>query len=95
MCGGLLGTEAQTRFCNLDGTSVGAGLPAITGKAGAMHRGACIAGKPAPTMSSATSVRFVKTYDSWFASVCGRARQATVISSPSPAIVAPATEIAG
>ena len=28
---------------------VGAGLPAITGEAGARHRGACIAGKPAPT----------------------------------------------
>ncbi|ORL66951.1 diguanylate cyclase [Pseudomonas monteilii] len=28
---------------------VGAGLPANTGKAGAMHRSACFAGKPAPT----------------------------------------------
>ncbi|HCV40569.1 MAG TPA: diguanylate cyclase [Pseudomonas sp.] len=27
---------------------VGAGSPANTGKAGAMHRGACFAGKPAP-----------------------------------------------
>ncbi|ATP45548.1 diguanylate cyclase [Pseudomonas putida] len=27
---------------------MGAGLPANTGEAGAIHRGACIAGKPAP-----------------------------------------------
>ncbi|MEX0295808.1 hypothetical protein AAH995_21055 [Pseudomonas putida] len=29
-----------------DANPVGAGLPAITGKAGALHRSACIAGKP-------------------------------------------------
>ncbi|HBK50498.1 MAG TPA: diguanylate cyclase [Pseudomonas sp.] len=28
---------------------MGAGVPANTGKAGAMHRGACFAGTPAPT----------------------------------------------
>ena len=28
---------------------VGAGSPANTGKAGAIHRGACFAGEPAPT----------------------------------------------
>ncbi|AXQ48377.1 MAG TPA: diguanylate cyclase [Pseudomonas sp.] len=28
---------------------MGAGLPANTGEAGAMHRVACFAGKPAPT----------------------------------------------
>ncbi|MFT2162076.1 hypothetical protein, partial [Pseudomonas putida] len=29
--------------------TVGAGVPANTGEAGAIHRGACFAGKPAPT----------------------------------------------
>ncbi|PLV10063.1 diguanylate cyclase, partial [Pseudomonas plecoglossicida] len=28
---------------------MGAGMPANTGTAGAIHRGACFAGKPAPT----------------------------------------------
>ncbi|RRV49857.1 diguanylate cyclase [Pseudomonas sp. p106] len=36
-----------------DANPVGAGLPAITGKAGALHRSACIAGKPAPTKGTA------------------------------------------
>jgi len=29
---------------------VGAGMPANTGKAGAIHRAACFAGMPAPTV---------------------------------------------
>ncbi|SPO54951.1 Sensory box protein/GGDEF family protein (modular protein) [Pseudomonas sp. JV551A1] len=33
------------------GYPVGAGMPANTGKAGAIHRGACFAGMPAPTGS--------------------------------------------
>ena len=32
-----------------DAVPVGAGSPANTGGAGAMHRGACFAGMPAPT----------------------------------------------
>ncbi|MND23164.1 hypothetical protein D3C81_809800 [compost metagenome] len=32
-----------------DAVPVGAGAPANTGAAGAMHRGACFAGMPAPT----------------------------------------------
>ncbi|RII75367.1 diguanylate cyclase [Pseudomonas monteilii] len=34
---------------SLNADPVGAGLPANTGNAGAIHRGACFAGKPAPT----------------------------------------------
>ncbi|ATP51925.1 diguanylate cyclase [Pseudomonas putida] len=34
---------------------MGAGLPANTGKAGAMQRGACFAGKPAPTVKLSQS----------------------------------------
>ncbi|SPO58798.1 protein of unknown function [Pseudomonas inefficax] len=34
---------------------VGAGLPAITGAAGAMHRVACFAGLPAPTITALAS----------------------------------------
>ncbi|GLO51838.1 hypothetical protein PPUN110474_32390 [Pseudomonas putida] len=34
-------------------TPVGAGAPANTGKAGAMHRSACFAGLPAPTRARA------------------------------------------
>ncbi|OUS78947.1 hypothetical protein CBP05_27440 [Pseudomonas putida] len=33
----------------VDSIPVGAGLPANTGKAGAIHRGGFFAGKPAPT----------------------------------------------
>ncbi|QKL04822.1 diguanylate cyclase [Pseudomonas sp. NY5710] len=32
---------------------MGAGVPANTGEAGARHRVACFAGKPAPTMNRA------------------------------------------
>jgi len=35
-------------FC-VNAEPVGAGLPAITGEAGAIHRGVCFAGKPATT----------------------------------------------
>ncbi|QCI10452.1 diguanylate cyclase [Pseudomonas putida] len=34
---------------------MGAGSPANTGEAGAIHRGVCFAGKPAPTGSSPLS----------------------------------------
>ncbi|RAR30854.1 diguanylate cyclase [Pseudomonas sp. MDMC224] len=39
----------MTRSDRRQRTSVGAGSPANTGEAGASHRGACFAGKPAPT----------------------------------------------
>jgi len=38
-----------------DADSVGAGLPANTGTAGAIHRGAGFAGKPAPTKDAGES----------------------------------------
>jgi len=39
----------------LNADSVGAGLPANTGTAGAIHRGAGFAGKPAPTKDAVES----------------------------------------
>ncbi len=56
----------------MDGTGlagVGAGVPANTGAAGAKHRVACFAGKPAPTMNRAGFSNFEKDSCSYIGSV--------------------------
>ncbi|POA83183.1 diguanylate cyclase [Pseudomonas sp. FW305-E2] len=38
----------------LQAVNVGAGMPTLTGKAGALQRGGCFAGSPAPTDRAST-----------------------------------------